>query len=68
MSAMTRRGALLGMAALGAGVSRAASPAVGDMAPDFTLATTAGGNTTLSDFRGKKNVVLAFFPKAFTGG
>ena len=56
------------MAALGAGVSRAASPAVGDMAPDFTLATTAGGNTTLSDYRGKKNVVLAFFPKAFTGG
>ncbi len=68
MSSMTRRSALVGMAALGAGVSRAASPAVGDMAPDFTLATTAGGDASLSDYRGKKNVVLAFFPKAFTGG
>ena len=41
---------------------------VGDMAPDFTLASTAKGKVTLSDFRGKKTVVLAFFPAAFTGG
>ena len=41
---------------------------VGDMAPDFTLASTAGGAVKLSDFRGKANVVLAFFPAAFTGG
>ncbi len=41
---------------------------VGDMAPDFTLNSTAGGKVTLSDFRGKSNVVLAFFPAAFTGG
>ena len=41
---------------------------VGDMAPDFTLPSTAGGKVTLSDFRGKSNVVLAFFPAAFTGG
>ena len=41
---------------------------VGDMAPDFTLPSTAGGKVTLSDFRGKKTVVLAFFPAAFTGG
>ena len=40
----------------------------GDMAPDFTLPSTAGGKVTLSDFRGKSNVVLAFFPAAFTGG
>ena len=40
----------------------------GDMAPDFTLNSTAGGKVTLSDFRGKFNVVLAFFPAAFTGG
>jgi peroxiredoxin len=40
----------------------------GDMAPDFTLPSTAGGKVTLSDFRGKDNVVLAFFPAAFTGG
>jgi peroxiredoxin len=40
----------------------------GDMAPDFTLPSTAGGKVTLSEFRGKANVVLAFFPAAFTGG
>jgi peroxiredoxin len=40
----------------------------GDMAPDFTLTSTAGGKVTLSDLRGKSNVVLAFFPAAFTGG
>jgi len=41
---------------------------VGDMAPNFTLPSTTGGDFTLSDYRGKKSVVLAFFPKAFTGG
>ena len=40
----------------------------GDMAPDFNLTSTAGGKVKLSDFRGKFNVVLAFFPAAFTGG
>jgi peroxiredoxin len=41
---------------------------VGDVAPDFTLPSTAGGTVKLSDFRGKNNVVLAFFVLAFTGG
>jgi len=41
---------------------------VGDDAPDFTLPSTAGKPVTLSEFRGRKNVVLAFFPAAFTGG
>lgn len=41
---------------------------VGDAAPDFTLPSTAGGQVKLSDFKGKKNVVLAFYPAAFTGG
>src|SRR5258705_6563793 len=41
---------------------------VGDTAPDFTLPSTQGKPVKLSDFRGKKNVVLAFFPAAFTGG
>ena len=40
----------------------------GDVAPDFTLNATTGGKVKLSDFRGKSNVVLAFFPAAFTGG
>ena len=41
---------------------------IGDMAPDFTLPSTAGGTVHLADFRGKNSVVLAFFPAAFTGG
>ncbi len=41
---------------------------VGDAAPDFTLPSTDGKPVTLSSFRGKENVVLAFFPAAFTGG
>jgi peroxiredoxin len=41
---------------------------VGDMAPDFTLNSTLNTKVTLSEFRGKSNVVLAFFPAAFTGG
>ena len=41
---------------------------IGDTAPDFELSSTAGKKIKLSDFRGKKNVVLAFFPAAFTGG
>ena len=41
---------------------------VGDIAPDFTLTDTAGTKVKLSDFRGKNNVVLAFYVFAFTGG
>ena len=41
---------------------------VGDAAPDFTLTDTSGNQVKLSDFRGKKNVVLAFYVLAFTGG
>jgi mycoredoxin-dependent peroxiredoxin len=41
-------------------------PAVGTVAPDFTLASTAGREITLSDFRGDKHVLVAFFPMAFT--
>ncbi len=35
--------------------------AVGDVAPDFSLVSYAGPVTTLSDFRGEKNVVLQFY-------
>ena len=41
---------------------------VGDMAPDFTLPDLKGAKVKLSDFRGKNNVVLAFYVFAFTGG
>ncbi len=41
---------------------------VGDMAPDFTLKDQKGQDVSLKEFRGKKNVVLAFYVFAFTGG
>ena len=40
---------------------------VGDVAPDFTLQASDGQTYTLSKLKGK-TVVLAWFPKAFTGG
>ncbi len=47
-------------------------PKVGDMAPDFTLKYADGSKglkeVKLSDYRAKKNVVLAFYVFAFTGG
>src|ERR1039457_5381014 len=73
MRALTMRSLVLG-ALLGAGLyaQNQQPPKThlkeGDMAPDFTLTATTGGKVMLSDFRGKSNVVLAFFPAAFTGG
>jgi thioredoxin-dependent peroxiredoxin len=46
----------------------AADLKVGDKAPDFTLPATNGKDVKLSDYLGKKNVVLAFYVLAFTGG
>jgi peroxiredoxin Q/BCP len=43
-------------------------PQPGDVAPSFSLSASSGKTVTLADFAGKKTVVLAFFPKAFTGG
>jgi peroxiredoxin (alkyl hydroperoxide reductase subunit C) len=43
------------------------SPQVGDIAPDFTAASTSGADVTLSSFRARSSVLLAFFPLAFTG-
>jgi peroxiredoxin Q/BCP len=42
--------------------------AVGDSAPDFELPGSDGKTYKLSDFQGKQAVVLAWYPKAFTGG
>ena len=39
---------------------------VGDMAPDFTLPSVGGEPVTLSQFRGKKHVVISFVPAAWT--
>ena len=43
------------------------SPQVGDVAPAFTAASTSGKDVSLSSFQGKRSVLLAFFPLAFTG-
>ena len=48
-----------------AGATSPTMPAVGSPAPDFTLPSTAGTDVTLSSLRGK-NVLIAFFPHAFT--
>jgi len=67
---------LLACTAAGSLLAQQAAPPkthlkAGDTAPDFTIAgrmNTTGKDIKLSDYRGKKNVVLAFFPAAFTGG
>jgi mycoredoxin-dependent peroxiredoxin len=48
-----------------ASATASSMPAVGSAAPDFTLPSTSGDEITLSKLRGK-NVLLAFFPLAFT--
>jgi peroxiredoxin Q/BCP len=64
---------VLGLAVMAVGLA-AQTPApapelkVGDQAPDFSLQASDGKTYTLSDFKGKKAVVLAWFPKAFTSG
>ena len=65
--------ALLGAACCASIFAQAVPPPkthlkVGDTAPDFSLNATTGGKVSLSEFKGKFNVVLAFFPAAFTGG
>src|SRR5262245_40500316 len=48
---------------------QAATPLkVGDSAPNFELQGSDGKTHKLSDYKGKKAVVVAWFPKAFTGG
>jgi peroxiredoxin len=43
------------------------APAVGDLAPDFTLKDQNNEEVTLSSFRGDKAVLIVFYPFAFTG-
>lgn len=60
--------ATVGLGALGVDRIVASDLAVGDLAPDFTLVGSDGREHRLADHRGKRAVVLAWFPKAFTGG
>ena len=55
-------------AALAMADNTSAKLQVGDVAPNFKLPGSDGQSYKLSDFRGKQVVVLAWFPKAFTGG
>jgi peroxiredoxin Q/BCP len=61
-------GLLVSLAVGAAADLRAAELKVGDPAPDFTLPASDGNTYKLSSFKGKKPVVLAWFPKAFTSG
>lgn len=45
-----------------------ATPKAGDVAPDFSAVDTDGQTLKLSELVKKGPVILAFFPKAFTGG
>ena len=58
--------ALLASVALGSQLAVALE--VGEKAPDFSLPASDGSTYSLSQFLGEKPVVIAFFPKAFTGG
>ena len=56
-----------GLLACGILASSCLAADVGDNAPDFRLPGSDGQHHALTDYRGKF-VVIAFFPKAFTGG
>jgi peroxiredoxin Q/BCP len=56
------------IAAFAGGLGAGNAPEVGDPAPDFTLQGSDGKTYSLADFKGKKAVVLAWFPKAYTKG
>ena len=58
----------LGIALIGPAAIAADGPKVGEKAPDFTLKASDGKTYSLADFKGKQGVVIAWFPKAFTGG
>ena len=61
-------GRAIALAALLVAGSASADVAVGDPAPDFRLLGSDGKYYQVSDFKGARAVVIAFFPKAFTGG
>ena len=59
---------LILMAVFATGILGAADLKVGAAAPDFALQGSDGKTYKLSEFRGKQAVVIAWYPKAFTGG
>lgn len=71
MSGLVTLGASIGLVLIAAAAG-ARQPAgdlkPGDPAPAFTLPGSDGKTYSLADFKGQTAVVLAWFPKAFTGG
>ena len=59
---------IVSMASTAPGALATNSLKVGDEAPDFELRDQHGETVKLSQFRGRKNVVMAFYPLSFTGG
>lgn len=71
VSSLLKLGLTLALGLAAAAVGRAQNTVelkVGDQAPNFTLKGSDGKTHTLAEFKGKRAVVLAWFPKAFTGG
>src|SRR5688500_13336500 len=68
MRALMTMGIVAALAVSAMAQAPAAELKVGDMAPDFSLQASDGKTYKLSDFRGKRAVVVAWFPKAFTQG
>jgi peroxiredoxin Q/BCP len=66
---MTRTGLAIALVlALACAARRPAELKAGDPGPEFSLLGSDGKTHRLSDHRGRQAVVLAWFPKAFTGG
>jgi peroxiredoxin Q/BCP len=61
---------VMGLSVVSAAMAQApsAGPQVGDPAPAFSLPGSDGAVHSLSEFKGKQAVVVAWYPKAFTGG
>lgn len=58
----------LGVALSSGHAGKGEAPKVGTKAPDFALTNVDGKRVKLSQYKGKKNVLLGFFPKSFTPG
>ena len=60
-------GLLIGTFCLGTSMTHAET-AIGEQVPDFELVGSDGKTYTAKQFKGKKSFVIAWYPKAFTGG
>lgn len=63
-----QRSAAVALAVVALALNAHAELKVGDRAPDFSLPDQNGNTVKLSDYLGKKNLVLAFYVLAFTNG